>query len=251
MQLQEKVARDLRQSTVVLTTTSPRGGGDYGGGIGTIVGSKYLVTSKHCVTGPRIYVWHTEDELKQDFSLVRRWDMGENSLVEVDKAFPFPPYPVSRKPISEVMQPGATIVYPAGYEFYIITEGHSRQMPMNVGVYNGPAGGNSYLGWGRIRRGTSGSGIVSLEDQVLVGIVYGDVTISNGGLQQHLIFHGANNLADLLDKAGIPEPPEKSVYASTASQEQMLPEVQNRYLRWGIIGLAGIGGLMALRFLLE
>lgn len=249
MQLQEKVARDLRQSTVVLTFSSARAGGDYGGGVGTVVGDRHLVTSAHCVDS-RLYIWHPEDELKQDFSIVRHWDVGENSLVEVNKVLPFPPYPVGRKPLSEVMKPGATIVYPGGYEFYRITGGYSDQMPMNVGVYNGPAGGNEHLAWGRISQGTSGAGVVSLEDQVLIGIIYGTL-IAQGDLNQDIFFRGANNLAAVLDQAGIPEPPQKSVYASTASGEQILPEVQNRYFRWGIIGLAGIGGFMIAKSLLE
>jgi len=247
MQLQEKVARDLRRSTVVLTTTSARAGGDYGGGVGTIVGDRYVLTTKHCITGSRVYIWHPEDELKQDFRIVRSWSVGENSLVEVDKKLPFPSYPVSRKAVSEVMNPGANIVYPGGYEFYTMTEDY--QMPMNVGIYNGPAGGNRYLAWGRMYHGTSGSGVVSLEDQVLVGIVYGVILTTHGGSQDNIIFWGVNNLAANLDQVGIPSP--EGVSTVPMLGEQILPETQNKYVQWGIMGLAGIGGVMIAKSLLE
>lgn len=250
MQLQEKVARDLRRSTVVLTTTPARAGGDYGGGLGTVVGDRWLITSFHCVSGPRVYIWHPEDELKQEFSIVRRGHIGENSLVEVNKVLPFPAYPVSRKPLSEVMKPGATIVYPGGYEFYRITGAYSDQMPMNVGIYNGSAGGNEHLAWGRISQGTSGGGVVSLEDQVLVGIIYGMGHFEDYDIPQDMFFRGADNLAPTLDSVGIPEFSEVPA-GETALAEQILPEVQNRYFRWGIIGLAGIGGFMIAKSLLE
>jgi len=251
MQLQEKVARDLRRSTMVITLSSPRDGGDYGGGVGTVVGDKYVVTSAHVpelLNRYRLHVWHPEDELRQDYAIVRHWDVGENSLIEVDRPLPFPPYPVSRKPLSEVMKPGAMIVYPGGYEFYLIT-GEHEQMPMNVGFYNGPAGNNQYFAWGRISQGSSGGGVVSVEDQLLVGIIYG-IPKAAKVAEQNIVFRGANNLATALSAVGIPEAAETSA-PSAVLGEQLLPEVQNRYVRWAIMSLAGIGGVMIAKSLLE
>jgi len=252
MQLQEKVAEDLRRSTVVITLSSPWAGGDYGGGLGTVVGDRYVVTSAHILdvlkTGRRLHVWHPEDELKQDFSIIRHWDVGENSLIEVDRVLPFPPYPVARKPVEEVVKPGATVVYPGGYEYYVITGPH-QQIPINVGFYNSPAGCNEYYAWGRISHGSSGGGVVSVEDQVLIGIVYGMPTAAKV-LEQNIFFCGASNLSGVLDSAGIPRTPEASE-SETVMGEQLLPEVQNRYFRWAILTLAGVGGMMIAKSLLE
>ena len=248
MQLQEKVAEDLRRSTVVLCTAPARSGGTYGGGVGTVVGDRYIVTTKHVVAmQQQLYIWHPEDELMMNFRPVRHWDVGENCLVEVDKVLPFPAYPICRKAVDQVMKPGATILYPGGYEFYTMIEGY--QLPLNVGTYNGPRGSNQYLGWGRLSHGTSGGGVVSLEDQVLVGIIYGVVAPTS--TEQNIEFRGVKNLASSLDNAGVTRP--SGVVATTGGTlgEQMLPETQNKYVRWGIMGLAGIGGLLIAKSLLE
>jgi hypothetical protein len=249
MERSEDVAYHLKKATVVICNQPASKGGTLSGGVGTVIADRYVVTTKHVIEGhPNSYIWHPDDELMQSYRVARYWAVGENALIETDRPLPFEPYPVSMKDLTEIMKPGATIVYPGGAEFY------SRIQPntilMNVGTYNGPDHVRTmHVGFGRIAGGTSGGGIVSLEDRLLVGIVYGQYSKIEF-LEQSIVFQDVSVLKDVIEHQSVTTSP-VSEAGKTDLIDQYLPDIQNKYLSYAIYSLAGIGGLLIAKELIS
>jgi hypothetical protein len=205
-----------------------------------------VVTTKHVIEGhPNSYIWHPDDELMSSYRPTRYWIIGENALVETDKSMPFPAFPISMKPTEDVVGPGASVVYPGGAEYYQAISPDT--LVMNVGVYNGKIDTSEHLVYGRIAGGTSGAGIASVEDGMLIGIVYGQYTIQY--LEQSISFQDANLLKRSIEQQIVT--PLATPAEGPSLTSKYLPDIQNKYLSYAIYSLAGIGGLLIAKELIS
>lgn len=185
MELREQRANELKEASVSISTQpiwSVKSSAHVG--VGTCISPNLILTTTHVgAIAPRVVIWNPLDQARHIYYASMYWKDDQNVVLKTNKKMPFRYLPLPQGTIDKIVTPGATLVFQDGYAFYDV------ENPNNMLIGTATYEGHEHLGTKRIiiqapvGFGTSGAGLYSVEDGILIGVEFGFEGAQEGVLQ--------------------------------------------------------------------
>ncbi len=259
MELLEQRANELKASTVSITD-KPAWivSGTINAGLGTCVGKRLILTTKHIgLMVKPVWVWQPNDERRRMFKAYPLWVDQENCLLQTSEDLPYKPLPLPDSKVTKFLYPGATVLYPDGYATYDVQ--NPDNMLIDIGHFNGREknGSKRLILQGRIGHGTSGGGVYSMEEGILVGSIYGftgkyaNESTQHTGYPNTMVAYATDSYNKHVTDHTQPSPAQAAIDEAQGAIAPIKESAFNLWKDYKVAIITGVAGLLTTVILME